>query len=67
MFLTRDQLAELTDSPQRSRQMLWLNQSGIRFLVSVTGHPKVLQTELERVMLSELQAVDPEQPKWHNL
>ena len=51
MFLTSDELTELTDSPRKNRQIAWLLDHGIRFIESVSGRPKVLQAEVERVML----------------
>ena len=51
MFLTHDELEELTDSPRKGRQIEWLMDHGIRFVTSLSGRPKVLQAEVERVML----------------
>jgi len=51
MFLTREELTELTDSPQKDRQIQWLLDHGVRFVISLLGRPKVLQVEVERVML----------------
>jgi hypothetical protein len=54
MFLSRDDLQELTDSPRKDRQIKWLLDHGVRFVVSLSGRPKVLQAEIERVMLGGL-------------
>ena len=51
MFLTPDELEELTDSPRKGRQIKWLMDQGMRFVKSLSGRPKVLQAEVERVML----------------
>ena len=51
MFLTPDELNELTDSPRKDRQIAWLMEHGVRFVTSLSGRPKVLQVEIERVML----------------
>jgi len=51
MFLTHDELEELTDSPRKGRQIEWLMDNGVRFVRSLSGKPKVLQAEVERVML----------------
>jgi len=51
MFLTHDELEELTDSPRKGRQIEWLMDHGVRFVTSLSGRPKVLQIEVERVML----------------
>jgi len=66
MFLTSDELKELTDSPRKNRQITWLLDHGIRFIESLSGRPKVLQAEVERVMLGG-PVKQREQPKFENL
>lgn len=51
MFLSREELRELTDSPRKKKQIDWLLDHGIRFVESLAGRPKVLKIEVERVML----------------
>ena len=51
MFLTTKQLAELTDSKRKDKQISWLMEHGFRFVLSLSGKPKVLQAEAERIML----------------
>jgi hypothetical protein len=51
MFLSRDQIEDLTDAKRRSKQLKVLNDMGIRFKRTHAGWPKVLQAEVERVML----------------
>ena len=51
MFLTADELAELTGRKRASRQIAWLAEAGIRCVVAVDGHPRVLRAEVERAML----------------
>ena len=51
MFLTPEELRELTDSPRKDRQIQWLMDNGMKFARSLAGRPKVLQAEIERVML----------------
>ena len=51
MFLSRDEIEDLTDAKRKDRQIQWLMDNGIRFVCSSTGRPKVLQSEIERVML----------------
>ena len=51
MFLSRDQIEDLTDAKRKDRQIQWLMDNGVRFVLSSTGRPKVLQSEIERVML----------------
>jgi len=51
MFLTRDEIEDLTDAKHKDKQIQWLMDQGIRFVRSAAGRPKVLQAEVERVML----------------
>ena len=54
MFLTRDEIEDLTDAKRKDKQIQWLMDNGIRFVCSSTGRPKVLHSEIERVMLGGL-------------
>lgn len=54
MFLTRDEIEDLTDAKRKDKQIQWLMDNGIRFVCSSTGRPKVLQSEIDRVMLGGL-------------
>ena len=51
MFLTTDQIQNLTGRKIRCKQCAELNAMGIRFKVTLAGYPKVLKSEVERVML----------------
>ena len=51
MFLTRDEIEDLTDAKRKDKQIKWLMDNGVRFVRSLAGRPKVLQSEIERVML----------------
>lgn len=52
MFLTPDELAELTDRRQHRAQIRWLEARGWKFEIGRSGAPKVLRAESERQMLS---------------
>lgn len=41
LLLTADELIELTGCKLKSRQRVWLDREGIRYVLTVTGHPKV--------------------------
>lgn len=56
MFLTHDELRELTDRARPGDQLAWLAANGFRFAVSAAGRPKVLRDEVERHMLSRFRA-----------
>ncbi len=47
MFLTPDEISELTGYKQRSRQITWLRRYGIRVYVTRVGEPRVLRSDLE--------------------
>jgi len=61
MYLTKEDLAELTDAKRRSKQAQALSFMGIRFTRTPAGNLKVLQTEVDRVMLGG-PAAKKEQP-----
>lgn len=46
-FLEDDELARLTGRKLKSLQIVWLQQSGIRFWVSATGHPVVPRSAID--------------------
>ncbi len=47
MFLSHDELIELTGYKQPSKQVEWLRSYAIRVYVDRTGHPRVLRSDLE--------------------
>lgn len=44
MFLTREELRDLTDYKRPSDQIRWLTEHGYRFDVGASGRPKVLRS-----------------------
>jgi len=48
MFLSPDELTELTDYKHPAKQIRWLCEHGYRFDVGASGRPKVLRSEIER-------------------
>jgi len=50
MFLTPVELIELTDRKKLSLQVQFLVKNGIRHLVSPSGKPKVLKSEVNRLL-----------------
>lgn len=65
MFLSQEQLAELTGYKRMAEQKRWLRANEVRFLVDRWGRPRVLVAEVERIMLSGADT-DPElvEPNW---
>lgn len=55
MFLTHDDLIELTGSPWRRRQIEWLRARGWHFEVSYKGYPVVARAEVEARMVGNRQ------------
>lgn len=51
LFVTPEQLVEITDLEQHAAQIRWLERHEWRFEISATGRPKVLVAEMERHML----------------
>ena len=47
MFLTRDELVELTDRKQARAQVRWLTEHGYHFEIGASGRPKVLRSVIE--------------------
>lgn len=52
MFLTPEQIIELTDRKRAPEQIQWFTDHGYRFDVGASGRPKVLLAEVERHLLS---------------
>ncbi len=67
MFLTPDELVELTDSHRRQDQAKWLRENEFVFFYSRLGNIKVLRAHVEAQFgLRENTVTDPE-PNWDSL
>ena len=51
MFLTPEELADLTDRKRVADQARWLRDNGYRFALSAAGRLKVLRAEVDRHLL----------------
>jgi hypothetical protein len=51
VILTREEIRKLTGWTRKTKQAQELAAMGIRFTVTAAGEPKVLQAEVDRVML----------------
>lgn len=49
MFLTAEDLRELTGFVRPSKQIAWLTREGIVFRIAGDGHPRVLTDHLRKV------------------
>ena len=47
MFLTRDEIAELTGYQRPSCMIRQLREYGVRFFVAADGYPRVTRSEIE--------------------
>lgn len=47
LFLSQEEVAELTDRKFKSLQIKWLRENGVAFRISATGHPKVARSVIE--------------------
>ena len=47
MFLTTDELRELTDRARIKDQIAWLEASGVKHWISAAGRPKVPKSAIE--------------------
>lgn len=52
LFLSRDELMDLTERKQRAKVAEWLTENGYRFDVAADGWPKVLRSALESRLAS---------------
>ena len=52
MFLTRNEIQQLTGYKIPSAQIRWLQKNGILFRVGADGYPRILLSEVEFQMLS---------------
>lgn len=50
MFLTQKEIVELTGYKQRTAQIKWLRENGIRFLLGGDDHPRILSSQIEQLI-----------------
>lgn len=60
MFLTPDELRELTDYRRPADQRRWLDRHGIHYWVGASGRPKVLRSSLQQLATTN----SPRGPDW---
>ena len=56
MFLSADEVRELTGRTRASAQVRWLAGNGLRFVLGADGRPRVLRAEVEGRLLSKRKA-----------
>ena len=50
MFLSSDDIFELTGFKRTASQIKWLRTNGIRFLIGGDGKPRVLESQIESLI-----------------
>lgn len=66
LFLTRDELEELTGYRRPHEQVRWLTKRRWRFEQNAAGAPRVARAYLERRMVGEERSEAPGPPARHN-
>lgn len=64
LFLAPDELATLTGSPRRRRQIDWLTREGWRFRLDYNARPVVARAEMEAQMVSTAAAKPRSRLNW---
>ena len=61
-FVTESEIEQLTDYKYPAMQITWLQNNCIRHLVGRSGKPKVLRTELDRILMGNVESkpVEPD-------
>lgn len=62
MFLTRDELRELTGRHQRGKVAAWLRENGYRFELAADGWPRVLSAAVEARLMPAARQRKPTEP-----
>jgi hypothetical protein len=52
LFLTRDELADLTERKQKGKVIAWLVNNGYKFDLAADGWPKVLRAAVESKLMA---------------
>ena len=65
MFLSQDELRELTDLKVPKAQMRWLQKSAYPFEIAASGKPKVLREYvMKKLMAISLSAIPTNEPNF---
>lgn len=64
MFLSPDELQQLTGAKTRPRQLRWLARAGWRFTTDFRGRPIVARAEMERQLVSQEPSEAKSEPAW---
>lgn len=50
MFLSQQEIQDLTGYKVQKKQIQWLRENGIKFLVGCDGKPRVMESHLEAII-----------------
>jgi len=67
LFLTHEEIVELTGSPQRPRQCEWLRANGYIFDIGLDGRPKLARAAVLARQVPGYTANDDDQPNFDAL
>lgn len=60
MFLTREELEELTERKRKADQVAWLRQHRVPFLMGAKGSPRVSRSHVENILAGQQDATGPQ-------
>ena len=63
MFLSHDELVELTERKTKATQIAWLKANGFRFVIGANGHPKVLREHVQAKLGGGFKVSAPAEPE----
>jgi hypothetical protein len=67
MFLTHDELVELTERKTKGAQIAWLKANRFQFVAGANGHPKVLRAHVQAKLCGGTVAASAQssaEPNW---
>lgn len=67
MFLTKEEVSQLTGSKIRERQMQWLSSNGYKYEVGLDGTPKILRAYVESRLGFEEKITHTRKPNFSGL
>ncbi|RFA31314.1 hypothetical protein CAI21_01410 [Alkalilimnicola ehrlichii] len=50
LFLSDDELYQLTARKRQSAQIRWLERNGVKFTLNAEGRPRILRSHIEKVL-----------------
>ena len=60
MFLTREELEDLTERKRKTDQVAWLRKHRVPYLIGAKGHPRVSRSFVENTLTARRNITEPE-------